>query len=44
MQHALGNTQLILLTAGSTPVTGYVQFSRKEIINDNSVHGPLWIE
>jgi hypothetical protein len=42
--HPLGNAQLILLTAGNAPVTGYVQYSQKPIINDNSIHGPLWIE
>lgn len=38
---ALGvNTQLILCASGNTPVAGYVQYSPKEIINDNSIQGP----
>lgn len=35
------NCQLVILTVGDEPVTGYVQYSPKNIINDNSVHGPL---
>ena len=35
------NCQLVILAIGDEPVTGYVQYSSKEIINDNSVHGPL---
>ncbi len=35
------NTQLVILVVGDEPVTGYVQYSTKQIINDNSVHGPL---
>ncbi|KXK08797.1 MAG: hypothetical protein UZ21_OP11001000352 [Microgenomates bacterium OLB22] len=33
--------QLIIMVIGSTPVTGYVQYSHRQIINDDSVHGPL---
>ena len=35
------NCQLVILAIGDEPVTGYVQYSPKNIINDNSVHGPL---
>lgn len=35
------NCQLIIFAVGAEPVCGYVQYSRNEIINDNSVHGPL---
>lgn len=35
------NMQLVILVVGDEPVTGYVQYSTKKIINDNSVHGPL---
>ncbi len=35
------NTQIVILAIGDEPVTGYVQYSAKQIINDNSVHGPL---
>lgn len=38
------NCQLIILAIGDEPITGYVQYSRSDIINDNSVHGPLWIQ
>lgn len=37
------NCQLVILAIGDTPITGYVQYSDKEIINDDSVHGPLVI-
>ncbi len=37
------NCQLIIFVIGNEPVTGYVQYSDKEIINDNSIHGPLLI-
>ncbi|MFA6549309.1 MAG: hypothetical protein WCT39_05230 [Candidatus Margulisiibacteriota bacterium] len=35
--------QAIIMTAGTTPVSGYVQIARPgvKIINDNSLHGPL---
>ncbi|KKP33093.1 MAG: hypothetical protein A2360_00240 [Candidatus Staskawiczbacteria bacterium RIFOXYB1_FULL_32_11] len=33
--------QLVILAIGEEPITGYVQYSRERIINDNSVHGPL---
>jgi hypothetical protein len=39
--HEGNNTQLVILAVGDEPVTGYVQYSTKKIINDNSVHGPL---
>jgi hypothetical protein len=35
------NCQLIIMVVGSTPVTGYVQYSHRQIINDDSIHGPL---
>jgi hypothetical protein len=38
------STQLIILAVGSTPITGYVQYSQKKVINDNSVHGPLLLD
>lgn len=38
------NCQLVILVVGDEPVTGYVQYSHHQIINDNSVHGPLWIK
>lgn len=38
------NSQLVILAIGQTPVAGYVQFSEKRIINDNSIHGPLLFE
>ncbi|MFA7209377.1 MAG: hypothetical protein WC120_03745 [Parcubacteria group bacterium] len=37
------NCQLIIFAIGDEPITGYVQYSRSEIINDNSIHGPLRI-
>lgn len=37
------NCQLIILAIGNEPITGYVQYSRKKIINDNSTHGPMRI-
>ena len=37
------NCQLIIFAIGDQPITGYVQYSRSEIINDNSTHGPLRI-
>lgn len=37
------NCQLVILAIGDEPITGYVQYSRSEIINDNSTHGPLRI-
>jgi len=37
------NCQLVILAIGDEPITGYVQYSRSEIVNDNSTHGPLWI-
>jgi len=37
------NCQLIILAVGDEPITGYVQYSWNEIINDNSTHGPLLI-
>jgi len=40
-----GNScQLIIFVIGDEPITGYVQYSRASIINDNSIHGPLWIK
>lgn len=36
--------QLVILVIGNEPITGYVQYSRHRIINDNSTHGPLQIE
>jgi hypothetical protein len=38
------NCQLIILAVENAPVTGYVQYSRENIINDNSIHGPLCFE
>jgi hypothetical protein len=35
------NCQLIIFAIGNEPITGYVQYSRNRIINDNSTHGPL---
>jgi hypothetical protein len=43
-QYEGANCQLIILAVGDQPITGYVQFSSKLIINDNSVHGPLLFE
>lgn len=37
------NCQLIIFAIGDEPITGYVQYSRSEIINDDSTHGPLRI-
>lgn len=39
-------TQLIILAAGSIPVSGYLQIAlpNEQIINDNSIHGPLMFE
>ncbi|MDO8529671.1 MAG: hypothetical protein Q7S18_03310 [bacterium] len=37
------NCQLIIFAVGDEPVTGYVQYGWGQIINDNSVHGPLRI-
>jgi len=37
------NCQLVILVIGDEPITGYVQYSRSRIINDNSTHGPLRI-
>ena len=37
------NCQLIIFVIGDKPITGYVQYSEKNIINDNSIHGPLRI-
>jgi hypothetical protein len=37
------NCQLVILAINEDPVTGYVQYSPKKIINDNSLHGPLRI-
>lgn len=37
------NSQLVILCIDNDPITGYVQYSDKMIINDNSVHGPLQI-
>lgn len=37
------NCQLVVLAIGNEPITGYVQYSRSRIINDNSTHGPLRI-
>lgn len=37
------NCQLVILAIGNEPITGYVQYSRSEIINDDSIHGPLQI-
>lgn len=37
------NCQLIILAIGDKPITGYVQYSWDDIINDNSIHGPLRI-
>lgn len=38
------NSQLVILAIGQTPVAGYVQFSEKRVVNDNSIHGPLLFE
>ncbi len=35
------NCQLIILAIGDEPITGYIQYGWSEIINDNSIHGPL---
>jgi hypothetical protein len=35
------NCQIVLLSIGNQPLTGYVQYSQKNVINDNSIHGPL---
>lgn len=37
------NCQLIILAIGDEPITGYVQYGWGQIINDNSIHGPLRI-
>ena len=37
------NSQLVIMCIDNDPITGYVQYSDKKIINDNSVHGPLQI-
>lgn len=38
------NCQLIILAIGANIVGGYVQYSPKAIITDDSLHGPLWIQ
>lgn len=38
------NCQLVILAIGASIVSGYVQYSPKAIITDDSLHGPLWIE
>lgn len=38
------NTQLIIMVRGADPLVGYVQYSSSQIINDNSVHGPLLLK
>ena len=43
MKKSRGNCQLVILTIGDEPITGYVQYSQSDMINDNSVHGPLYI-
>ena len=43
-RHEAMNCQLIILARDSDVITRYVQYSEKEIINDNSIHGPLLIE
>lgn len=35
------NCQLVILAIGNEPITGYVQYSRSRMINDNSIHGPI---
>jgi hypothetical protein len=37
------NCQLIIFAIGNEPLTGYIQYARGKIINDNSIHGPLRI-
>lgn len=37
------NCQLVIFAIGDEPITGYVQYSPNKLINDNSIHGPLWI-
>ncbi len=38
--------QVVILTAGATPITGYLQLAPrgKRIINDNSIHAPILID
>ncbi len=36
--------QIIIFIICNEPITGYVQYSNKYIINDNSTHGPLLIK
>lgn len=38
------NCQLVIMAIGNKVMTGYVQFSPKRLINDNSTHGPLMIQ
>lgn len=38
------NCQLVILAIGEEPIAGYVQYSRNQIITDDSTHGPLWIK
>lgn len=37
------NCQLIIFAIGDEPITGYVQYGWGQILNDNSIHGPLRI-
>jgi len=37
------NCQLIIFAIGNEPITGYVQYDWRRIINDDSIHGPLQI-
>ena len=43
-KHNNNNCQLVILVIGNEIVTGYTQYSQSEIINDNSIHGPLMID
>lgn len=42
-QEGKKRAQLVILAIGSNVITGYVQYSHDDIINDNSTHGPLEI-
>jgi len=44
LKHRGLNSQLVILAIGHTPVAGYVQFSERRIVNDNSIHGPILFE
>lgn len=44
MKQGKDNCQLVILVIGNEPITGYVQYSQRQIINDDSTHGPLRVD